>query len=327
MGWRGGGLPVHWADGTGDRLSSGKGATIYPPLLCGVLGMRPVAIIWPILAAAAAATGAAQAPVDSALVGYIANIKIVDNHAHPGRMRLPGMGPDTEFDALPLDGLPVPMPEMMRPAGPEYIRAWKALYGYAYSNAESAHVAVLEAERRRVMQAQGVNFPNWVLDRAGEDIMFANRVAMGPGLAPPRFRWVAFVDPLMYPLDTQGEARTPDMKALFPLTAKLFRRYEHESGVTSPPATLDEYLRTVVTPTLERMRGAARWRSSSRRAICGPSISGRLMAQLLPVRARRTPDLRRVASPTGSATRISRTISSSISRGKRAASAWPCTSI
>jgi predicted TIM-barrel fold metal-dependent hydrolase len=77
---------------------------------------------------------------------------------------------------------------------------------------------------------------------------------MGPGLAPPRFRWVAFVDPLMYPLDTRDEAQTPDMQALFPLTAKLFRRYERESGVTTPPATLDEYLRTVVTPTLERMR-------------------------------------------------------------------------
>ena len=158
------------------------------------------------------------------------------------------------MDALPLDGIPVPMPVMLRPQSQETIRAWKGLYGYAYSDADSVHVATLAAARGRVMQEQGVNFPVWVLDKVGIDIMFANRVAMGPGLAPPRFRWVAFVDPLMYPLDTRGEARTPDMKALFPLTAKLLRRYERESGVASAPPTLDAYLRTVVTPTLERIR-------------------------------------------------------------------------
>ena len=148
----------------------------------------------------------------------------------------------------------MPMPVMLRPQSQETIRAWRGLYGYAYSDADSVHVATLAAARGRVMQEQGVNFPVWVLDKVGIDIMFANRVAMGPGLAPPRFRWVAFVDPLMYPLDTRGEARTPDMKALFPLTAKLLRRYERESGVASAPPTLDAYLRTVVTPTLERIR-------------------------------------------------------------------------
>jgi predicted TIM-barrel fold metal-dependent hydrolase len=71
---------------------------------------------------------------------------------------------------------------------------------------------------------------------------------------PTRFRWVAFVDPLIYPLDTRDEAKTPDMKALFPRTAKLLRRYVRESGLTAFPPTLDVYLKTVVTATLERMR-------------------------------------------------------------------------
>jgi hypothetical protein len=220
--------------------------------------MRRGVYLWLTLVAGVAATSAAQTPVDSALVRYIATIKIVDNHAHPGRIRLAGMGPDTEFDALPLGGIPVPMPAMMRPESPELVRAWKAMYGYVYFDADSAHLVSLETERRRVMQAEGVNFPASVLDRVGIDIMFANRVAMGPGLERPRFRWVSFVDPLIYPLDTRAEARTPDMKALFPLTAKLLHRYERESGVSSPPATLEAYLRTVVTPTLERMhRGGA----------------------------------------------------------------------
>ena len=56
--------------------------------------------------------------------------------------------------------------------------------------------------------------------------MMANRIAMGPGLAPPRFRWISFADPLMLPLDTRGEAaRTPDTRPLYPREAKLLQRY------------------------------------------------------------------------------------------------------
>jgi predicted TIM-barrel fold metal-dependent hydrolase len=216
--------------------------------------MRSAAVIWSFMVAALASTAASQTPVDSALNRYIATIKMVDNHAHPGRVRLPGMGPDTEFDALPLSGFPVPLPLGLRPESPAWIPVWKSFYGYPYSDMDSAHLLVLAAARHQAMQTHGVDFPTWVLDQAGIDIMFANRVAMGPGLVPERFRWVAFVDPLMYPLDTRGEASTPDTKVLFPLTAKLLRRYERESGVTSLPATLDAYLRTVVTATMERMR-------------------------------------------------------------------------
>lgn len=204
---------------------------------------------------------AAQSPVDSALLRYIQSVKAVDNHAHPMRPQLPGMGPDSEFDALPLDGLSsVPVPAMMRttPDNGVWLAAWRELYGYRYADMDSVHLAELATERQRVMQAQGVAFPTWVLDRLGIDVMLANRVAMGPGLAPPRFRWVAFIDALMYPLDSHGEARTPDTRVLLPLEARLLGRYLHESNLSAVPATLDAYLRTVVTPTLERIqrRGA-----------------------------------------------------------------------
>jgi uncharacterized protein len=83
--------------------------------------------------------------------------------------------------------------------------------------------------------------------------MLANRIVMGPGLAPPRFRWVSFVDALMLPLDTRNEAaRSPDTRSLYPREATLLRRYMRELGVARLPATLDGYIRTVVTPTLER---------------------------------------------------------------------------
>jgi predicted TIM-barrel fold metal-dependent hydrolase len=85
--------------------------------------------------------------------------------------------------------------------------------------------------------------------------MMANRIALGPGLAPPRFRWISFVDALMLPLDVSGEAaRTPDTRPLYPREAKLLQRYMRDLGVRALPATLDDYVRTIVAPTLARQR-------------------------------------------------------------------------
>ncbi|HEX9093280.1 MAG TPA: amidohydrolase family protein, partial [Coriobacteriia bacterium] len=107
----------------------------------------------------------------------------------------------------------------------------------------------------RIAKEQGDKYPEWVLDRVGTEVMLANRVAMGPGLAPPRFRWVSYVDALMLPLSTKAEAAaTPDRAKLYPYEDKLLRRYLADLNVTKLPATLDAYLRTVVTPTLERQR-------------------------------------------------------------------------
>jgi hypothetical protein len=95
------------------------------------------------------------------------------------------------------------------------------------------------------------------MDQAGIDVMLANRIAMGPGLAAPRFRWVAFADALMLPLDTRGEAsRTPDTRPLYPREAKLLQRYMHDLNVRALPGTLDEYVRAVVAPTLARQHAA-----------------------------------------------------------------------
>jgi len=85
--------------------------------------------------------------------------------------------------------------------------------------------------------------------------MLANRVAMGVGVEPPRFRWVPYVDALVFPLDNDGLAEaTPDRKAFFALEAIVRRRYLAESGLTAAPPTLDGYLKNVVTATLERQR-------------------------------------------------------------------------
>jgi hypothetical protein len=94
-----------------------------------------------------------------------------------------------------------------------------------------------------------------VLDRIGTEVMIANRVAMGPGLAPPRFRWASYVDALLLPLSTKSEAAvSPDRQKLYPYEEKLLKRYLADLRVASLPTTLDGYLKSVVVPTLERQR-------------------------------------------------------------------------
>jgi predicted TIM-barrel fold metal-dependent hydrolase len=87
----------------------------------------------------------------------------------------------------------------------------------------------------------------------GVAVMFANRVTMGAGIQPPRFRWVPYADALLFPLDNAKLAReNSDRKSFFALEDILRRRYLDGVGLTAVPATLTEYLARVVTPTLER---------------------------------------------------------------------------
>ena len=177
-------------------------------------------------------TACSQRPVDPALERYIASIKAVDDHAHPMLQLPPGAKPDTEYDALPLDALPpMTLPARLRADHPDWIAA------------------------QRAVKERGAKNPAEALDFAGIAIMLSNRVAMGPGLAPPRFLWVPFADALMLPLDGRLEsARTPDTRSLYALETKLLHRYMNDLGVAKLPASLDDYVKTVVTPTLERQK-------------------------------------------------------------------------
>ena len=171
----------------------------------------------------------AQAPVDSALANYIAAIRAIDSHAHPMRPIRAGAPADTDFDALSLDGLsPFGFQHRLLLDDPIWRRAQNALYQTASwtSTTDSAYRAALAGAAARAVAERGDQFSAWALDQAGIDIMLANRVAMGPGLLAPRFRWVSFVDALMLPLDTRAEAgATPDTRALYPKEATLLKRY------------------------------------------------------------------------------------------------------
>jgi uncharacterized protein len=168
--------------------------------------------------------------VDAQLASEIEKIKAIDNHAHPVR---PGNPPDNDFDALPVDHMePYPDPVRSRQDSPIVVEARQAMAKVDKSN------------------------PAAVLDALGIDVMIANRVAMSAPVAEPRFRFAGYVDALMYPLDNTAMMKDPDKKLFFPLEENLLKRYYDESGVSGKPATLDEYLRKVVTPTLERHKKA-----------------------------------------------------------------------
>jgi hypothetical protein len=202
------------------------------------------------------ASGLRAQTADPQLLAEINKIKAIDNHSHPPKLVSPGEK-DDDFDALPCDPLePSDPTTISRPENPQYLAAWKALYGYKYDDRSPEHVKELMATKQKVMQEQGDNFPNWVLDQLGIESELANRVAMGRGLQPPRFRWVPFDDALMYPLKTSSLAsETPDRKFFFQRETMLLRRYMKDIGLDGIlPKTLDEYARTVITPVLEQQK-------------------------------------------------------------------------
>jgi hypothetical protein len=198
----------------------------------------------------------AQSPVDSGLASYIGGIRAIDNHAHPLLPVVPGAPPDTDYDALPLGAIPAfPLPTGLRTDNPANIAAWHALYGYRYDDASDAHVKELLQLKAAVATERGDRAAEWALDQMGTDVMLANRVAMGRGLGPPRFRWVAFVDALLLPLNTAREAAaSPDYRPLYPREERLLRRYLAALPLATLPPTLGAYVATVVTPTIERMK-------------------------------------------------------------------------
>ena len=204
-----------------------------------------------------AAATSAQSGADPEITAFIGKIRAVDNHSHANSVA-PG---DSDQDALPLEVIfPFEVPVQLRPDNPDWLAAYKALYKYPHADLSDAHMNELRGTMQRIAKEQGDKFPAWVLDQVGTEVLLTNRVAMGPGLAPPRFRWVSYVDALMLPLSTKAEAATsPDREKLFPLEEKLLQRYMSDLKVAKRPATLDAYLKTVVTPTLEaQQRGRLR---------------------------------------------------------------------
>jgi hypothetical protein len=202
-------------------------------------------------AALVALAGCSTGPppmADPGVSAEIQRIRAIDNHAHPVRYTAPNETPDRFFDALPVDNMePQSDPVNLKPNSPAVADAWRALYGVDHPD---------QARKRALMQQKGEQWPAWALDQMGTEIMLANRVEMGTGgsFPPPRFRWVPYADALIFPLDNSKLGVNSDRKSFFALEDNLRARYLKDAGLSALPATLDDYLRRMVTPTLERQR-------------------------------------------------------------------------
>ncbi len=186
------------------------------------------------------------------MLAEVNKIKAIDNHSHPPKLVAAGEK-DDDFDALPCDPLEIAgTPVQIRPQNPQYLAAWKALYGYQYDDMNADHVLELVQAKQQIKKKQGDDYPAWVLDQLGIESELANRVAMGRGLTAPRFRWVPFEDALLFPLNNSDlAAQSPDRKFFFSREDKLLRRYLNDVGVRALPPSLEQYMARVVTPILE----------------------------------------------------------------------------
>ncbi len=171
-----------------------------------------------------------QTSVDSELLADIQRIKAIDNHAHPMPFRSPGPAEGERVD--PLGKTPFAYPVRLRITNPEYVEAWRALYGYKHHDMTVSHAREALKAKLSLMQDKGTDYPSWVLDRAGTAAILVNMPSLGSGQAPPRFLWVPRADGFLFPFGGEDE------------TIAWFRK---EVGLQSQPITVNEYLDTITT--------------------------------------------------------------------------------
>jgi uncharacterized protein len=173
----------------------------------------------------------------SRLLTAIEQIPIFDNHGHPG------FADDPDVDAM--TSPPGSTPLRLRSDNPELVVASKDLFSYPYDDATPEHLQWLAKKKVELRQHQtGYAYFDGILDRLKIEAAVANRVRMAPYLDPKRFRWVFFVDSLLFPFGNQNfVARNGDLAVYLPLQEKKLRyelAQEHESSL---PQTLGDYLR------------------------------------------------------------------------------------
>ena len=181
------------------------------------------------------------------LLASIRQIQVIDNHAHPA---LPG---DAEMDALffAADGLTAmesfSLPVRLRPTNLEYVQAFQVLYDYPHSDLSPEHVKELATLKQQKRVALGATYFNNVLDKAGIAVSFANRVGMTSApLDRQRFKWVAFIDAYLFPLNnTVYKKINADYQLFFSSEEKLLKRYLDQVETSSKPRRFDDYLRFV----------------------------------------------------------------------------------
>jgi predicted TIM-barrel fold metal-dependent hydrolase len=203
---------------------------------------------------APAPTTRASRGADPELLAAIEVMPAIDDHAHPGKLVGDGEK-DDEWDQLTYDGMqPFRLGAQLEDDA-TWIRAAKAMFAYPYEDLTPERFGWIASAKQKMVAERGDAYPSWVLDRLHLETMIANRVALGRGLAAPRFRWVPYVDALIFPLDNAGMAvLDPDRATFFPGINRGAERFRRDAGVDHLPPSLDAYVEKVVVPTLERAK-------------------------------------------------------------------------
>jgi predicted TIM-barrel fold metal-dependent hydrolase len=195
-------------------------------------------------------------PIDPTLAAQIATIPAIDNHAHT-LLSPPDYATDRNFDALPVDNMePETDPVGLRPSLPALHEAWQAIFHFnGNPPLDAGGLKQLEAAREATRREKGEAYSTYILDKANIATELANRVAMGTGVQPPRFRWVPYIDTLLFSLDNSGlAAATPDRKQFFPLEDKLRAQYLQQANLKTLPPTLDLYLSKLIDVILTQQK-------------------------------------------------------------------------
>ncbi len=197
-----------------------------------------------------------QLYVDSSIESELAQISAIDNHAHPQKVVSDGEE-DRDFDALPADSIQdLALPTPFREGSPYFQEAWRALFAYNFSDTRPEHLSQLEEAKRKEQKQRGDLYPSWILNRTNTDIMLANRVAMGRGLAADRFKWVPFTDMFLFPLNNDaGKAKDPEHRAFITGEELLLKKYLSAAQLTRLPPNFDDYL-TFVSHTIESWKAS-----------------------------------------------------------------------
>lgn len=170
------------------------------------------------------------------LLPQIEQIRIFDNHGHPGFAD----DPDVDAMALPADGS---VPFRLRSENPEWLEAVKALFNYPYADLSPEHLRWLTNRKAELKKQPGPAYFSHILDQAGIETAVANRVTMPAYLDPERFRWVFFVDSFLFPFNNQQLGTgNPDRAFNLPLQQKLLQRELAEVRLAALPANLSAYL-------------------------------------------------------------------------------------
>ena len=199
--------------------------------ICVAISLSSPAIGW---AQATALPHQDVSAIYQRLLPQIEKIPIVDMHAHPGYWD------DSDVDAMAVTVTDLD-PFRTRDTNPEWAMAAKALFGYPYSDLSTEHKVWLDKKDDELRKEWGKDYWNKILDKVGIEVGVANRVAMDYLEGNPRFRWVVFVDPFMFPFNNHDLAINPDRAVYFPIQEKALHRYMAQAGTSQLPPDLAGY--------------------------------------------------------------------------------------